>query len=56
MQSDHYRAKAEQCRKWAERALTPREKDDWIELAAKWEVLAPENDLSGHLPWKVISS
>ena len=52
-QADYYKAKAEECRKWAASALTPAEKEDWAKLAAEWEAMAFAADPSGHLPWKV---
>ena len=54
MQSaERYRAKAEECRNWAARALTPREKEDWQNLADQWDAMASEANPSGALPWKV---
>jgi hypothetical protein len=53
--AEHYKTKAEECRKWAASALTPGEKEDWSRLAAEWEAMASQADLSGHLPWKVRS-
>ena len=51
--AEHYQAKAEQCREWAAKALTPQEKEDWLKLAAEWGAMASEVDPSGYLPWKV---
>jgi hypothetical protein len=50
---DHYQAKASGCRQWATKALTPRERNDWLKLAAQWEALAMAANPSDHLPWKV---
>ena len=35
-QSEEYRAKAEECRQMAERALSPLDKEAWLKLAADW--------------------
>jgi hypothetical protein len=51
--AEHYHSKAARCREWASTALNPRERDDWMKLAAEWEALAMEINPSGHLPWKV---
>ena len=50
---DHYKTKAVECRERAATALTPREKDDWLKLAAEWEAMVFETDPSGFLPWDV---
>lgn len=55
MSAEHYQTKAAQCRKWAATALNPRERDDWLKLAAEWEALAMEINPSGQLPWQVKS-
>jgi hypothetical protein len=54
MQSpDHYTAKAQECREQAARALTRRDKEDWLKLAADWDATALEANPSGNLPWEV---
>jgi hypothetical protein len=53
--AEHYKAKAEACRKWCASALTQSEKDRWLKLAAEWDAMASEANPSGSLPWKVSS-
>jgi hypothetical protein len=54
MQSpDRYTAKAQECREQAARAITQRDKEEWLKLAADWEAIALEANPSGNLPWKV---
>jgi hypothetical protein len=51
MQSpDHYTARAQECREQAARALTRRDKEDWLKLAADWGATALEANPSGNLP------
>ena len=50
---DHYAAKAQECREQAARAVTQRDKEDWLKLAADWDATALEANPSGNLPWEV---
>ena len=39
---DHYRAKAEECRRMAAKVTTPIDQAAWLELATDWLGLIPE--------------
>jgi hypothetical protein len=51
--ADAYRAKAIECQRQAGEAHSPSEKESWLKLAAEWDALAIEANLSGQLLWVV---
>jgi hypothetical protein len=51
--TDHFKAKALECRERAAAAIMPSEKEEWLKLAAQWEAMVFESDSSGFLPWDV---
>jgi hypothetical protein len=42
MRADRYRQSAQECRQYAERAESPKAKEEWLEIAARWERLAEQ--------------
>jgi|SRR5215203_1895541 len=45
--TDHFKAKALECRERAAAAIMPSEKEEWLKLAAKWEAMVFEVNPSG---------
>jgi hypothetical protein len=44
MNADRYFENAQQCRQFAERAESPKAKEEWLEIAARWERLAEQTE------------
>ena len=45
--SERYRVKAEECRKWSAKAVSQLDKEAWLKLAADWLSLAAQRDAGG---------
>jgi hypothetical protein len=38
--AQRFRQEAEECRQLAEKAISPRDREEWLRLAAEWDTLA----------------